>query len=258
MSRTIVVTSGKGGVGKTTVTCNLGIALAKMGIATTLVDVDIGLNNVDVVMGMENRIVYDLYDVLSGRCRINEALVQDITHPSLYVLSSSKTNVNARIDVDDFKYLITRLSDIYDVVLLDCPAGIDVGFHRTVSAAKEAIVVTTPHISAIRDADKVITLLSTYKLNDMGLVVNRVRGDLVARGDMLSGGDIARLLSLKPLGMIPEEDSLTLLGRMDNKSGRAENAYDLLAHNLMNGYGKLYDCSRGYRGLLGRIRAFMR
>lgn len=228
--RKIVITSGKGGVGKTTVTATLGRKLSDLGYRTALIDGDVGLNNLDVVIGVENRVVYDIGDVLAGKCRVNQALVAD-TESNLKVLPSSRDNT--LITAQAFRCVTDSLTD-FDFVLIDCPAGIEHGFHRAVSAADEAIVVTTPGASAIRDADKVASLLKSYKLSEISLVVNRVRGDMVARGEMMSAADIGELLHLPPIGVIPEDDCITLyqqLGRVPDFA-LSDKAYGALAANV--------------------------
>jgi septum site-determining protein MinD len=166
----------------------------------------------------------------------------------------------ANINNDRFYNLIMRLSDLFDYVLIDCPAGIDSGFHRAVSIAREAIIVTTPHISAIRDADKVISILSTYNMIDISLIINRVRGDLIMRGEMMSAGDISRLLGLKISGIIPEDDSLTIHNRLDNPNiiGSSQEAYNIFAENIINNTNDVYDCTHKYRGIGGKIKLALR
>lgn len=230
--RKIVVTSGKGGVGKTTVTATLGRKLSDLGYRVALVDADVGLNNLDVVVGVESRVVYDIGDVLSGKCRIFQALVGD-RDSTLKVLPSS--GESSSVSAQAFRGVVDSLSD-FDFVLIDCPAGIENGFHRAVSAANEALVVTTPSASAIRDADKVISLLTGYRLDDVSLVVNRVRADMVAHGEMMSAEDISRLLHTPAVGVIPEDDCITLyqqLGRVPDFA-LSERAYRLLADNVAN------------------------
>ncbi|MEG2540260.1 MAG: septum site-determining protein MinD [Clostridia bacterium] len=231
--RKIVVTSGKGGVGKTTVTATLGRKLADMNFRVVLVDGDVGLNNLDVVVGVESRVVYDIGDVLSGKCRAFQALVSD-NDSLVKVLPSARDS--SLLTAQAFRGVVDSLSD-FDFVLIDCPAGIEHGFHRAVSAADEAIVVTTPSASAIRDADKVISLLHSYKLSDIGLVINRVRADMVARGDMMSATEIGRLLRTLPVGVVPEDDCITLyqqLGRVPDFAA-SDSAYGILAENIAKG-----------------------
>ena len=184
MARKIVITSGKGGVGKTTVTANLGIQLASRGFKVVLVDADIGLNNLDVVMGVENKISYDVMDVLEGRCKVGQALIRDALYQNLAILPSTRINTGKKITAAEFKLVIEKLKTA-DFVLIDCPAGIDLGFHRAVSAAGEACVVVTPALSSVRDSDKVLGLLASYKLERVSLIINRIRPDLVAKGDIV-------------------------------------------------------------------------
>ena len=194
MARIIVITSGKGGVGKTTVCANLGYALASMGLKVLMLDGDFGLNNLDVVMGVENKSVFDIVDVLNNRCRPRQALVQDFFVDNLYILPSNHAYTSQNIEYDKIKKIIEELAEGFDYVLLDCPAGIEGGFHRVVACANEAIVVTTPHLSALRDADKVVSLLHNYDINQPYLIVNRMRGDMVLDGDMLDVNTIKEYL----------------------------------------------------------------
>lgn len=228
--RKIVVTSGKGGVGKTTVTATLGRHLADMGYRVVLVDADVGLNNLDVVTGVESRVVYDIGDVLAGRCSVYQALVQD--HESAARVLPS-TGGGEEISAQAFRALVDNVPDA-DFVLIDCPAGIERGFHRAVSAANEALVVTTPSASAIRDADKVVSLLAAYRLDDVSVVVNRIRPDMVSRGEMMSVEDVCGLLRTPAVGAIPEDDCITLyqqLGRVPDFA-LSERAYERLASNV--------------------------
>ncbi|MEG1612866.1 MAG: septum site-determining protein MinD [Clostridia bacterium] len=258
MSRRIVVTSGKGGVGKTTVTASIGISIAETGKRVVLVDADIGLNNLDVVLAIENKIVYDILDVISGKCKLKQALIQDVNVPTLFVLPSAKICDSPLITAQSFRNVVHALSLSYDYVIIDCPAGIDNGFHRAVSSADEAVVVTTPAVSSIRDADKVLSLLSSYQLNSVGLVVNRVRGDMVMRGEMMSAGDISRIVRTAPIGVIPEDDCITMysaVGRVpfDTQSGRA---FKMLATNIISGSNYIFDCNQR-RGVLERLKSFL-
>ncbi len=255
MARKIVITSGKGGVGKTTVTANLGLALASMGQRVCLVDIDFGLNNLDVVLGIENKVVYDISDVLDGRCRIKQALVQENNKKNLYVLPSGSVDSSARISGQSIKLLVESITQLFDYILFDCPAGIDVGFHRAVSCADEAIVVTTPSLTSIRDADKVISILNSYRLDKVGLVINRVRGDLIMSDKMLMPADIKELLKIDLIGVLPEEDAVFLSsGYSLPKKSDSSRSYKYLASNIHKGTKKLFDATNKYSGFFGSIR----
>ncbi|MCL2176568.1 MAG: septum site-determining protein MinD [Firmicutes bacterium] len=257
MARKIVITSGKGGVGKTTVVANLGASLARYGLKVALIDLDIGLNNLDVVLGMENKIVYDIIDVVEGRCRVRQALIQDDEIETLFVLPSARGIDKSDISGADIKEIVSKLDLAFDYIILDCPAGIDLGFHRAVGASEEAIVITTPHISAIRDADKTINLLKNYDLNSISLIVNKARGDMIVRGEMMQVQDIVKLLQTEIIGVIPDNDDISLfsaLGETVYSTSFTGQIFDMLASNLHNGTRDLYDCTHRYRGFFGRFR----
>ena len=175
MSEIIVVTSGKGGVGKTTVTANLGAGLSMLGGRVVLIDTDIGLRNLDVVMGLENRIVYNLVDVIEGNCRLKQALIRDKNNPSLFLLPAAQTRDKSAVTPQQMKKLTDDLQEKFDFILLDCPAGIEQGFFNAIAGAKRAIVVTTPEVSAIRDADRIIGLLEANEIDRIDLIINRLR-----------------------------------------------------------------------------------
>ncbi len=256
VARKIVLTSGKGGVGKTTICANLGVRLANLGFRVALVDVDIGLNNLDVIMGVENKVLFDLSDVISAKCRVRQALIQDSRYPSLYILPSAHTSGGADISEENVKNVIDMLDPNFDYILIDCPAGVDKGFHRAVFSANEALVVVTPHISSIRDADKVLTILSSYNLFSTGLVVNRVRGDLLLSGEMISVEKISELLGVKIVGVIPDDDEVSTLSTLGafSLNSTGTRAFSLLAENVHNGTRKVYDCTLKYRGFMGALR----
>lgn len=262
MSRVIVVTSGKGGVGKTTVCANLGLNLAKKNYRVCVVDMDIGLNNLDVVLCMENRVIYSMQDVLDGKCRLRQALVQDNTYSTLYLLSSGNVVHNLTIRPEYIKAIINDLRTIFDYILIDCPAGIDAGFNRAVICAEEALVVTTPHLSSIRDADKVVTILSTYNLSSIKFVVNRARGDLIIDKLMLDVYDISRALKIEFGGVIPEDDNV-VIGQINNSNRLdyklpSHRAFLILSDNIETGSKKLYDCTYKYKGVVGGMRKFFK
>lgn len=260
MARIIVMTSGKGGVGKTTVTANLGLHLASKNQRVCLIDMDIGLNNLDVVMNMEDRVIYNILDILEGRCRIKEALVQDECYPLLYLLSSGGLNQNLTIQISQIRQIINELYKIFDFILIDCPAGIDAGFKRAVSLAEEAIVVTTPHISSLRDADKVITILSSYNINSKRFVINRARGDLIKDKVMFDVYDIGKTLNIEFGGVIPEDDAVITNTSENIKNQRLaiNRAFDILSDNIIKGEKKLFDCTYKYRGFLGSIKKMLK
>jgi len=206
-ARKIVLTSGKGGVGKTTATVNIGAALAKRGHRVILVDTDIGLRNLDLVLGLEKRIVFDLVEVIEGRCQVRQALIKDKRFESLAILPAAQTRNKDSITESQMARLIDELAGMADYVLIDCPAGIEGGFRNAVAGADEAIVVTTPEVSAIRDADRVIGKLAERSI-PMRLIVNRIRPDMVRSGDMLSIDDVCEILSIELLGIIPDDEEI--------------------------------------------------
>ena len=260
MARAIVMTSGKGGVGKTTITANLGIQLANKNLRVCLIDMDMGLNNLDVVMNMEDRVVYTLVDVIEHKCRIKEALVQDDTFPILYLLSSGGLNQNLSINLSQIKQVINELHNMFDYILIDCPAGIDAGFKRAVSFADEALIVTTPHLSSIRDADKVITILTSYGIQNKRFVINRARGDLIQDKLMFDVHDIGKALDIEFGGVIPEDDFVlqSTSETSTNTKVPLNRAFMLLAENVHTGSKKMFDCTYKYRGFLGTIKKMLK
>ncbi len=210
MSEVIVITSGKGGVGKTTTTANVGTGLAKEGKKVVLIDTDIGLRNLDVVMGLENRIVYNLVDVIEGNCRIKQALIKDKRYPNLYLLPSAQTRDKTAVSPEQMSKLTQELKEEFDYILLDCPAGIEQGFQNAIAGASRAIVVTTPEVSAVRDADRIIGLLNANEVKKTELVVNRLRADMVKRGDMMSSEDVVEILAIDLLGVVPDDENIVV------------------------------------------------
>ncbi|MDQ2817365.1 MAG: septum site-determining protein MinD [Candidatus Eremiobacteraeota bacterium] len=204
-ARVYVVTSGKGGVGKTTTTANLGCALAGIGKTVVLVDADIGLRNLDLVLGVEKRIVYDLVDVAEGRCQPRQALIKDKRVEGLYLLPAAQTKDKEAVDEDQMKWVMRQLAPIFDVVLVDSPAGIEHGFRNAIAGADEAVVVTTPEVSAIRDADRILGMLGSRRAR---LIVNRVRFEMVKSGDMLSVDDVTEILGREVLGVVPDDEEI--------------------------------------------------
>ncbi len=255
MAKKIVITSGKGGVGKTTVVANLGIALSDLGLRVALIDVDFGLNNLDVVLGVENKVVYDILDVFEGRCRIKQALIQCSDRKNLFVMPSSSIFGISPLNAQNIKVIVENMSNQFDYILIDCPAGIDLGFHRAVSCADEAIVVATPNAPSLRDADKVISILKSYKMDNISLVINRARGDLILGQKMMAYTDIEGLLKTEVIGVLPEEDKVFLsVGYSLPSKSDSGRAYKILASNIHKGNRRIFDVTNKYNGFFGSIR----
>lgn len=210
MGEAIVVTSGKGGVGKTTVTANIGIALALAGKKVVLVDADIGLRNLDLVLGLENRIVYDLVHVIEGYCRLRQALVKDKRLDGLFLLPAAQTRDKNAVRPEQMQTLVETLKESFDYVLVDCPAGIEQGFKNSVAGCDRGLVVTNPEMSAIRDADRIIGLIESHGLPEPNLIINRYRPKMVRKGDMMSREDIQEILSIPLIGIIPESEDVVV------------------------------------------------
>lgn len=208
MGEAIVITSGKGGVGKTTTTANIGTALALMDKKVCLIDTDIGLRNLDVVMGLENRIIYDIVDVIEGRCKLKQALIKDKRFESLSLLPASQTSDKFAIITEQMKKMITELKQDYDYIIIDCPAGIEQGFQNAIAGADKAIVVTTPEKSSVRDADRIIGLLEKEELEAPQLVINRIRNHMMKDGDMLDVDEIIQILSIDLIGIVIDDDEV--------------------------------------------------
>ena len=210
MSEVIVITSGKGGVGKTTTTANVGTGLAQLNKKVVMIDTDIGLRNLDVVMGLENRIVYNLVDVVEGKCRLKQALIKDKKYSDLYLLPSAQTRDKDAVSPEQMLSVIEELRADFDYILLDCPAGIEQGFKNAIVGADRALVVTTPEISAIRDADRIIGLLEANEMKRIDLIVNRLRMDMVKRGDMMNVQDVCEILAINLIGAVPDDEQIVI------------------------------------------------
>ncbi|MGB3495691.1 MAG: septum site-determining protein MinD [Elainellaceae cyanobacterium] len=210
MSRVIVVTSGKGGVGKTTCSANLGMALAQRGHSVAVVDADFGLRNLDLLLGLENRIVYTAVEVISGECRLDQALVKDKRQPNLVLLPAAQNRTKEAVSPEQMRDLLNSLAEKYEFVLIDCPAGIEMGFQNAIAAATEAIIVTTPEISAVRDADRVIGLLEANDVKKMHLIVNRLRAEMVQEDLMMSVSDVQEILAIPLLGVVPDDERVII------------------------------------------------
>jgi septum site-determining protein MinD len=210
MGESIVITSGKGGVGKTTTTANIGAALALLGKKVCVIDADIGLRNLDIVMGLENRIVYDIVDVVTGVCKVKQALIKDKRFENLSLLPAAQTKDKNAINPEQMKELVLTLKKTHDFVLVDCPAGIEQGFKNAISGADRAIVVTTPEVSAVRDADRIIGLLEAAEVYEPRLIVNRLRVDMVKRGEMMNVEDIEDILAIDLIGVVPDDEEVVM------------------------------------------------
>ncbi|MCL6430567.1 MAG: septum site-determining protein MinD [Anaerolineae bacterium] len=206
--RVITITSGKGGVGKTTTTANLAVCLALLGQRVVAIDADIGLRNLDVVLGLENRVVYDLVDVVEGRCRLRQALIRDKRLSEMYLLPAAQTRDKTAVNPGQMVEICNQLRPDFDYILIDSPAGIEQGFQNAVAGADEVIIVTTPEVSAVRDADRIIGLVEAGEKGPARLIINRIKPDMVRRGDMLDVSDVLEILRIDLLGIIPEDEHI--------------------------------------------------
>lgn len=206
MSRIIVVTSGKGGVGKTTVTANLGMAIAQLGRKVVLIDADFGLRNLDLLLGLENRVVYTAIDALAGDCRLEQALVKDKRQEGLALLPAAQNRTKESISPRQMRMLVAALAKYYDYILVDSPAGIEMGFRNAIAAVREALIVTTPEVAAVRDADRVIGLLEAYGIKKVNLIINRLKPIMVEQQQMMSVEDVMEILAVELIGIIPDDE----------------------------------------------------
>jgi len=233
----ITVTSGKGGVGKTTFSANVSAALAELGKKTVAVDTDVGLRNLDIVMGLENRIVFDLVDVVEGRCRLQKAVIRDKRLDTLHLIPAAQTRDKSAISPDAMEKICAELRHMFDYTIIDSPAGIERGFQNAIIGADEIIIITTPHVSAIRDADRVIGLLEAADKQKIRLVINRLEPELVRRGDMLDIPDMLDILAIDPLGIIPDDATIVTSSNRGElvsltATSRAGQAYKNIARRI--------------------------
>lgn len=235
MGEVIVITSGKGGVGKTTSSANIGTGLAKLNKKVVLIDTDIGLRNLDVVLGLENRIVYNLVDVIEGNCKIKQALIRDKRYENLFLLPAAQTKDKTSVTPEQMKKLTDELKQEYDYIILDCPAGIEQGFKNAIAGADRALVVTTPEVSAVRDADRIIGLLEANEIKKTHLIVNRLRPEMVKRGDMMSADDVIDILAIELIGQVPDDESIVVA---------TNNGEPLVGDNSLAGQAYMNICRR--------------
>jgi septum site-determining protein MinD len=261
-ARVITITSGKGGVGKTTATANLGVALALLGQRVVTIDADIGLRNLDVVMGLENRVVYDIVNVVEGVCRLRQALVKDKRISELYLLPAAQTRDKSAISPEDMVQVCEQMRNDYDFVLIDSPAGIEQGFRNAIAPADEVLIVTTPEVSAVRDADRIIGLVEAEEKGPARLIINRIKPDMVKRGDMLDTEDVIEILAIDLIGIVPEDEAIIISTNkgvpvtLDDKR-QAGLAFRNIAHRLLGEdvpFMEIKDTS----GFLGRLARFVR
>ena len=236
-AKVITITSGKGGVGKTTTTANLGVALARLGKKTVVIDADIGLRNLDVVMGLENRIVYDLVDIVEGRCRLRQAMIKHKLFPELYLIPAAQTRDKTSVSPADMIHITDKLRNEFDFIIIDSPAGIERGFRNAVAPADEVLIVTNPEVSAVRDADRIVGLLEAEHKNPGKLILNRLKPEMVKKGEMLSAADVVDILALEIIGIVPEDDHVIPASNSGvpvtlNENSRAGVAFRNIARRL--------------------------
>jgi len=258
MSQVYVITSGKGGVGKTTTAANLGTGLAMKDQKVVLVDTDIGLRNLDIVMGLENRIVYDLVDVVEGNCRLKQALIRDKRYPNLFLLPAAQTKDKTAVHPEQMLKLTQNLRDYFDFILIDSPAGIEQGFKNAVIGADNAIVVTVPEVSAVRDADRIIGLLNAYDITNPRLLINRFRPNMVKQGDMMDIEDTLEILGIELVGVVPDDELILRASNLgepvvNNPQSMAGQAFRNIVERLMGNEVPIMNLE-GHTGFFTRLR----
>jgi septum site-determining protein MinD len=261
-AKVITVTSGKGGVGKTTTTANLGVSLANLGGKVVCIDADIGLRNLDVILGLENRIVYDLVDIVEGRCRLRQAMIRDKHQPNLFLIPAAQTRDKTAVSPSDMVRLCDELRPEHDWILIDSPAGIERGFRNSIAPADMVIVVTNPEVSAVRDADRIIGLIEAEEKGPAQLIINRIRPEMVKRGDMLAIDDVLELLAVDLIGVIPDDEQVLLAGNRgvpvaNDSKGPAGQAFRNIARRI-NGEEIPFMNLNPQKGLIQKISQIFR
>ena len=261
-AKVVTITSGKGGVGKTTATANIGVALASAGYPTVCIDADIGLRNLDVVMGLENRIVYDLVDVVEGRCKLRQAMIKDKHAPDLYLIPAAQTRDKTSVSPQDMIRIADELRSQCDWILIDSPAGIERGFRNAIAPADHVLIITNPEVSAVRDADRIIGLIEAEDKGPGKLIINRVKPEMVKRGEMLGEDDILDVLAINLIGLVPEDDTVITASNQGvpvalDPGSRAGKAFRDIARRLA-GEDVPFEPLQGQRGLFERITRLVR
>lgn len=259
MGESIVVTSGKGGVGKTTTTANIGTGLAALGKSVVVIDGDTGLRNLDVLMGLENRIVFTLLDVVESKCRLKQALIKDKRLPNLYLLPTAQTRDKDDVTPEQMLNLVTELKKEFDYVIIDCPAGIEQGFENAIVGADRALIVVNPEVTSVRDSDRVIGKLDARGLENHHLIVNRVNYQMTKNGDMLDVNDILDSLAIKLIGVVPDDRTITVSTNkgepivLDNKANAGQ-AFRNIARRITGESIPLMDLSRTHEGFFSSLK----
>ncbi|HLR08328.1 MAG TPA: septum site-determining protein MinD [Bacillota bacterium] len=260
MGEAIVITSGKGGVGKTTTTVNIGTALALMDKKVCLIDTDIGLRNLDVVMGLENRIIYDIVDVIEGRCKLKQALIKDKRFDDLALLPAAQTSDKTAVTAEGMKQIIAELKHDYDYIIIDCPAGIEQGFQNAISGADKAIVITTPEKSSVRDADRIIGLLENEEIDPPKMIINRIRQHMMKNGDMMDIDEIVQVLSIDLLGIVIDDEAVIKAAHQGepvafHPHSKASIAYRNIARRILGETVPLQSLEEE-KGMLQKVKKF--
>ncbi len=260
MGEAIVITSGKGGVGKTTTTANIGTSLALLGKKVCLIDTDIGLRNLDVIMGLENRIIYDLVDVAHNRCKLHQALIKDKRFECLYLLPAAQTKDKSAVKPEQMKKMVTELKQDYDYVIIDCPAGIEQGFKNAIAGADKSIVVTNPETSSVRDADRIIGLLEQEDIESPKLIINRLKAHMMENGDSLDVDEIVSILAVELLGIVTDDELVIRASNRGepialNPDTKASQAYRNIARRILGESVPLMSLEED-KGLLKKVKQF--